>query len=1402
MRTLNLRVLALLFVAGLAVAGATHVVHGFQVQRNANTLLREARRAQEADRSWDAVDYLRRYLALVPADTDAMAELGLLLADLNARGQALQSLEQVLRREPDRMEVRRRLVELAIEIRRYADARNHLEEHLLKSSPNDGELLDLLGQCQAAEGYDEQAVLSFRSAIEYVPDQLESYARLAVVLETRLERSDQAAAVMDRMIDANPKAVRAYVLRGNFRTRRGSIAKASEDAVVALQIAPDDAEVLLLAAQCARADQRFDEARDYLRRGLELHPRELRMHMTLAEVELRSGHRDDAIACLRRGLEALPNHTDLLWNLADLLVEEGEPAAVEELINELRAAEHPEAPLRYLEARILYERDQWFEASNALAGIRSGLTVWPDLAKQADFLLGKCYEQLGNADLQLASFRRAINVDPTWMQARAGLAAALLSMGRIDQSLEELRQLLALGSAPAAAWTQLAQLMILRNLRRTPSERDWQGVAESLDQAARATPDSVHVPILRAEVLVAQGQLEAAEESLVAAHDAQPEAVELWVALAALAQRAQDWERAAELLDETEKRLGDSAELRLARATYLVRHLGEDASAPLIRLATNTEDFPDDEQQRLYRRLASLSLQLGDFEQAERLCRLVAEEELNDLRIRLLLFDLALRSGNDESLQGLLQDVRRIEGSGPLWRYGEATRLIMLAQRGEGDGLDKARAHLTEARVARPAWSRIPLLASKIDELENDEEAAIENYLRTIELGERNPRAVQRVVSLLYQRRRYVEADQVIRRVEQQNRPFSTELDQLASRVSLQIEDFGRALELAQKAASSSQHYSDHIWLGQVLGVLGRLEEAEQALRHAVERGDDVPDTWIALIQFLGRSEQTEEAESAMAEAERKIPPGEAPLALAQCYEAIGQPERAVTKYEEALASAPNDMVVGRRVADFYLRTGRPKRAEPLLSRIVSEQLQVEESDVIWARRNLAVVFAARGGYPQFQRALKLIEQNLESDDTSVKDQRAKAIVLATRAQRRPRRSAIVILKEILDSGESSSAADRWILARLYQAEGDWADYSRQMRTLLAAHADKPLYVAGYVQSLLRRNEVQEAELWLERLVDIAPNGWSTASLKAHILMARELPNEALAAVKEFVENPDAEPSDLTQRLRIASSTLEQFAASAEDSDQAALRLAREAEAFYRRYAERSSDGILALAAFLGRSGRIDEAIDTLERGGETDRAEAVIAAIVAIRGGTETTPQHVKRIEKVIKAALQRSSRSTALLVSVADLRNLQGRYKEAETLYREIIQKEPGHVVALNNLALLLALQSRLAKEALPLMNRAVELAGPVAMLLDSRATVYMALGQHTSALADLKQAIDDAPTGTRYFHLAQAHHLVEQPEAAARALRKAHELGLAAERLHPLERAAYHDLAVTLKVIKPGS
>jgi hypothetical protein len=130
-RALNVKLLTLVVGLGVMLGGAAFLVYRFQLSRTVRGLLLEADRAEAKGDYGLAEQALERYLAIRPHELVALARYGLVLdrrgTNPRARLQAFLALEQVLRRDPGRRDVRRRLVDVAMGPGRYDEAWTYRE---------------------------------------------------------------------------------------------------------------------------------------------------------------------------------------------------------------------------------------------------------------------------------------------------------------------------------------------------------------------------------------------------------------------------------------------------------------------------------------------------------------------------------------------------------------------------------------------------------------------------------------------------------------------------------------------------------------------------------------------------------------------------------------------------------------------------------------------------------------------------------------------------------------------------------------------------------------------------------------------------------------------------------------------------------------------------------------------------------------------------------------------------------------------------------------------------------------------------------------------------------------------------------------------------------------------------
>ena len=242
MKRLNWKFLLVLVVLAAVLGVGSFAVYKFRRARSVAKLLVQAKAAEKAGDRAKADGLYAHYLGFRPDDSATMADYGLMLATgadtPAARAKALGVLEQVLRLDPSRSDVRREIIRIAMDrtVQRYAQAREHIEA-CSPPRPTMANLEFQAGQCLEGERKFQEAADLYAKAVTHAPTLVEATSPLAALLRTRLANPAEADKTLDRMVELNPKSFLAYLERGNQR-RLGRSKGAEEDIARALELAP------------------------------------------------------------------------------------------------------------------------------------------------------------------------------------------------------------------------------------------------------------------------------------------------------------------------------------------------------------------------------------------------------------------------------------------------------------------------------------------------------------------------------------------------------------------------------------------------------------------------------------------------------------------------------------------------------------------------------------------------------------------------------------------------------------------------------------------------------------------------------------------------------------------------------------------------------------------------------------------------------------------------------------------------------------------------------------------------------------------------------------------------------------------------------------------------------------
>lgn len=1383
----NRFVLVMLSVAGV-LAVAIYFLHSLQVDRNADAFRQRARKAQEEGHSGLAIANYNQYLGFRPEDTETLAKVGQLIDENATAGKdllrAYLTYEKVLLDEEGRDEIRRRLVDVAMRLGRFTDAKSHIEE-LLRKSPDDSELQFKLGVCTESLGDAQRAAELFRWAMDSGYREPPVFLQLANLLRREFNRDDEASALIDDMVAANPRSVDALLTRARLRISQGLVKEAEEDLARVHECDSANVEQLLLQSAVAIGDRgrsldSLRQLRDRVQLAVDQDPEEAMLYQTLSLFELRLGNHETVEKVLRTGIQRVRSPEKLMVLLGDRLISQGKSAEAQKQLDRLRQMDGSEAFIDFLEARLHIKRGNVSEAISLLRSVQPRVGEIPRLHEMCCLNLAACFRVLGDRESQIRELKNAISSHSGSDRTQLRLASALRAVGNTDQALDIYRRLSHLPTVPL----KIAHLEFVQMLKIPVDQRDWSTVEAAIEQVGEGSVDAA---LLQERMLRAAGKHDAANQLLDKLVIEYP-TENVWKRMALVRMEHGEWNDADRVIKEAQKELGDTVSLRTVRAVWIFETQMENADKELEKLESDIDRFTDDSQFRLFVSLAEIHELLGDRESADRLWDRAVVLRPQDLHTRLRIIQFAVSGRDSGAADKHLEALRSIVGSeSPFVLAAESLRLIKSVEVRQSD-LDRARSLLKQVAEKKPRWSYVPLLLAMADELEGKLASASQHYLLAVRRGHREARAISRAAALLVRLRQYEKAEQLLSLLRYD---ASLTIRRLLRRLQAELAghqgDVDRALLLAGEAVPmESRNAGEQIWLGRMYAQLGRTDEAEVAYRTAVKLGPTNPDSWVALFRFLHRQNRGQEIDTEIAAARPHLKMIHDPGGLAGIYDAAEKTNEANQYYRQLLAEGPQNAATRWRVARYYLRSKQDKMAEPLLRSLINPDNDYQRVVVVQGRRSLARVLAKRD-YTGFQEAVRILDENIAESDVTARDQLLKARILAKRHHPGHLRDAMRILEE-LDRQDQLNSTSRTMLARLCDALGEKDAADRHWQTLQGSNADAD-HIAMYVRRQLKSGDFDLIPSQLNRLQKLRPS--AALELTFRWRVAAGDVETGIELLQQYVARAGNTPASASNILFGAATLAEQVATGLERESAERMQLYSTSENWYRQILNEVPGATLSLVRLLGRTGRVSESLAMCESAQQSLKSGFNLTGIaMQVVRAPSATPDDVDRVEQWLQAAVDSDADSPVGWAQLAEFGLFHERYQQSFDIYERLLKDSPNHIIAKNNLAWLLSLWKGDHRQAENLIDLAIESAGPAAVLLDTRGTIRLNLGRFDLAQEDFRDAVTQNDSPSQRFHLAVAFWKRGSQRAALLNLRQALDAGFDIENLLPLERQAFGD------------
>jgi tetratricopeptide (TPR) repeat protein len=353
---------------------------------------------------------LQRAIALLPTSAAVFVDLGItylrtgkldegigqLEAGLNLQvpsppepdwAGAISTLRQALVKAPDRPEAHN---VLGLMLGRTGAASTNVAAQFrdaIRLRPEYAEAHNNLGLVLVQAGEDEAGVAALREATRISPDYADAHANLGAALAA----TDAAEAVreLEKAVSLAPGSVKAqFNLALAYGSASGGTAKEIEQLRKVVALAPTFARAHLALGKALLQESKVPEAIDALNEAVKLEPGRGESHYQLGLALARAGRKDDAAAALRKGRELV--------------------AADDRMQN---------ANLDVAEGRAAFENG---DLDQAATKFRHAIQLVPNLSEPQRYL-GMVLEKKGDALAAIAAYRKALDLNPADLAAKAGL---------------------------------------------------------------------------------------------------------------------------------------------------------------------------------------------------------------------------------------------------------------------------------------------------------------------------------------------------------------------------------------------------------------------------------------------------------------------------------------------------------------------------------------------------------------------------------------------------------------------------------------------------------------------------------------------------------------------------------------------------------------------------------------------------------------------------------------------------------------------------------------------------------------------------------------------------------------------------------------------------------------------
>ncbi|MGE5655405.1 MAG: tetratricopeptide repeat protein [Actinomycetota bacterium] len=441
---------------------------------------------QAQGRMEEARHWYQKAIEIQPQFAEVYANLGSIYAQEQKWPEAIEHYQKAIAIKPNFAGVYRNLARLFSQMGKQEQAaESWYQAFALEPQKIPPEEHFNLGETLLAQGKLDQAIASYRRAIELKPDWAAAYQNLGEALK-RQGKTEEAAACYRRAIELNG----ANASIGNQGQDTLGVVEVSnpignqgQDTLAAVQqqgarvaaqpVAPainiEDAEAYIILGQGYFDQGKYEQAIAACKRAIQIKPDAVAVYKTLGNALQAVGKAEEALNWYARAVELKPDFAEVHANIGSVYA----------------------------------QQQKW---QPAIAAYQKAISLKPDFAG-AYRNFAKVWTQVGRSVEAAECWYRSFQLDPSKATADEllNLANAFLEQGKADKALGCLSRTVQLNPASAEAHQKLAEVL--------KSQGQWQEAATAYRKAVAIDPENGWVYSSLAEVLA---KLERWEEVVAA----------------------------------------------------------------------------------------------------------------------------------------------------------------------------------------------------------------------------------------------------------------------------------------------------------------------------------------------------------------------------------------------------------------------------------------------------------------------------------------------------------------------------------------------------------------------------------------------------------------------------------------------------------------------------------------------------------------------------------------------------------------------------------------------------------------------------------------------------------------------------------------------------------------------